>query len=75
MSLPSCRVRGAGTDIAAPNTLAPSHWDRFDPAGRFVGAARVPAGFVAAAVHGTQAVTGVLKDDLGVEYVVRYSVR
>ena len=49
-------------------------WDLFDEAGTFQGQVNLPPRFEPMAVRGFQ-VTGVLKDDLDVEYVVTYGAR
>lgn len=46
-----------------------TRWDLFDGDGRLLGSAEVPRGFTAYAVRGYQ-VTGVVQDELDVEYVV-----
>lgn len=56
---------------AADDRLGPSTWDLFDREGVFLGQVSLPSEFVAMAVRGLE-VTGVSKDDLGVEYVVTY---
>jgi hypothetical protein len=71
-------------DNAAPATLVEerlfamfagvrrnSTWDLFDADGRFLAAVELHPDFRAHAVRGLE-VTGVLKDDLDVEYVVTY---
>lgn len=52
----------------------PTLWDLFDPEGRFLGQAELPPRFRPHQADGT-AVVGVERDDLDVEYVVRYEVR
>jgi 6-bladed beta-propeller len=75
-------VRRADVDpepAAAPCPAAraeppPPYWDVFDPAGRFQSTIRLPPRF---SLHQplAGAVLGVLRDELGVEYVVEYGVR
>jgi hypothetical protein len=67
------RARTTEPDLATPNRVQPSHWDRFDASGLFVGAVRLPGGFAAATAK-IDTITGVVKDELGVEYVVTYRV-
>jgi hypothetical protein len=50
-----------------------SLWDRFDEQGRLVGAVWLPASFTPRAIAGN-AVYGILRDDLGIEFVARYLV-
>lgn len=49
----------------------PSHWDLFDSEGRFLTSVAIDARFQPHAVRGAE-VTGVLRDDLDIEYVVTY---
>ena len=51
-----------------------SVWDLFDVDGLFLGQVQLPPRFEAMAVRGTE-VTGVMKDELDVEYVVTYQVQ
>jgi hypothetical protein len=51
----------------------PSHWDVFDPDGRFVGTVELPTGYRINSVTATSA-AGVVRDELDVEYVVRWAV-
>ena len=67
------RARTTEPDLATPNRVQPSHWDRFDASGDFVGAVRLPAGFAAATAE-LDAITGVVKDEMGVEYVATLRV-
>jgi hypothetical protein len=62
------RVLGSG-DTPFPA----SRWDRFGPSGQYIGTVELPADFRPFAVL-EDAVIGVQRDDLGVEYVVRYRV-
>jgi hypothetical protein len=50
-----------------------THWDRFDGDGRYNGTATLPPGFSPLAV-GEQWVIGVLRDEMGVQYVARLEV-
>jgi hypothetical protein len=52
---------------------SPAIWDRFDHTGRFLGTVSLPASFTAHHVSDS-AVLGTERDDLDVEYVVRYRV-
>lgn len=53
----------------------PTYWDVFDAEGRLRGTAELPARFgIRALSAGGREVIGVLRDDVGVEYVVRYAV-
>jgi hypothetical protein len=51
----------------------PTHWDLFDAEGSFVGTILFPERFTPHAFDGTS-VIGVGRDELGVEYVVRYGI-
>jgi hypothetical protein len=52
----------------------PTLWDLFDPEGRFLGQVELPGRFQPHQVEGNT-VLGVERDDLAVEYVVRYAVQ
>jgi hypothetical protein len=73
-------------DIASPGRLEfegmfrgfararlPTRWDLYDPSGQFLATIDIDARFTPMAVRGTT-VTGVLKDELDVEYIVSYAV-
>jgi hypothetical protein len=60
---------GFGSGLEAPVT-----WDVFDAQGRFLAGVELPARFNPRAVT-ERTVTGVLRDELDVEYVVRYRLR
>jgi hypothetical protein len=51
----------------------PTLWDVFDGEGRYLGRVELPPRFRAFATTAST-VTGVVRDDLDVEYVVRYRV-
>lgn len=56
-----------------PPPPAQTEWDRFDPAGRFLGAVTLPPGFTPQVV-GEDWALGVLRDELDVQYVARVEV-
>ena len=60
-----------GTRVPTPPT--PSKWDLFDPEGRFLGTVTLPPRF-SPRVAGDRWMLGVLRDDLDVQYVVRYDL-
>ncbi len=51
----------------------PTHWDVFTPDGAYAGTVTLPANFTPHLFLGVS-VLGVMRDDLGVEYVVRYQL-
>ena len=59
-----------GFDRSQPR---PTRWDLYDAAGQFLATVDLDARFSPMAVRGTT-VTGVLKDELDVEYIVSYAV-
>ena len=61
-------------DPEGVTTTRPPRWDRFDRSGGFVGAIELPIGF-RPMILTSDTVIGVLGDEQGVEYVVRYAVQ
>lgn len=55
------------------NDVGSQHWDIFNPEGRFLGTLLMPPGFTPHIFRRNQ-LYGVLRDELGVQYVVRYGV-
>ena len=58
--------------LGQPRT-APTRWDAFDAEGAFLGTVELPARFTPHVLRGAR-VTGVLRDDLDVEFVVSYRI-
>jgi hypothetical protein len=54
-------------------TPQPTLWDRYDVEGRLIGSVWLPAAFTARAIAGN-AVYGILRDELDIEFVARYVV-
>ena len=57
-----------------PPLTQPAPWDVFDAGGRFLGTVKLPVRFTIRTVT-DDAVVGVLRDELNVEYVARYRFR
>lgn len=52
----------------------PEHWDVFDPDGRFLGTVELPADRATIHVVGTDWAVLTVRDELDVQYIVRYSL-
>jgi hypothetical protein len=58
---------------SGPNRVA-TRWDMFDPTGRYFGTIDLPVGYRVHSMTDSGKITGVYKDDDGIEFVIVYQV-